>query len=366
MLYFGGRECSSVVEHSSDKGKVGGSIPPTRTRSRKFKNIASVKFFIAITVSFVLFWPSEGLAADPFYGASYASEQIRIRYQTGQVRILLVPGHSQFKGGAEFGELKERELNVIVGHELAGFLKKDPKLNVLVTREIDGAYAGWLSSYMITFRTAIENFQRSAIEASRRLGLDQKVQRVYHPTASPGNAFELYAINKFANDNKIDLVIHLHLNDYAGRRPDQIGKFSGFAVYAPARRLVNSAASFDLAQKISDRLSGLSGFSDLPGEAAGVVPDEELIALGSNASRDGPSVLIEYGYLYEPQFRDASVRPAFLRELAFQTQLAILDYLGAPTPDQKTTSLVLGWSRELKKGGSGADDLSLQFFLKKT
>ena len=68
--------------------------------------------------------------------------------------------------------------------------------------------------------------------------------------------------------------------------------------------------------------------SNLPVEDQGIVEDQELIAIGSYNTVDAASMLIEYGYIYEPQFRAPAVRAIVLKELAFQTYLGLADFFG--------------------------------------
>lgn len=68
--------------------------------------------------------------------------------------------------------------------------------------------------------------------------------------------------------------------------------------------------------------------SNLPSEDEGVVESQELIAIGSANTVDAASMLIEYGYIYEPQFRVESVRSMAVKELAFQTYLGLSDFFG--------------------------------------
>ena len=70
--------------------------------------------------------------------------------------------------------------------------------------------------------------------------------------------------------------------------------------------------------------------SDLPAESSALIEDQELIAVGSNASRDGVSVLVEYGYIYEPPFRNEEAREAMFKELAYQTYIGIKKFLAMP------------------------------------
>lgn len=67
----------------------------------------------------------------------------------------------------------------------------------------------------------------------------------------------------------------------------------------------------------------------MPKETDGIIEEQELIAIGSYNTLDAPSMLIEYGYIYEPQFADKNVRDSTFRDLAFQTYLGIQDFFGS-------------------------------------
>ena len=92
--------------------------------------------------------------------------------------------------------------------------------------------------------------------------------------------------------------------------------------------------------------------SDLPAESSALIEDQELIAVGSNASRDGVSVLVEYGYIYEPPFRNEEAREAMFKELAYQTYIGIKKFLAMPPPlldNYETALLPYSWNNHLKK-----------------
>ena len=132
-------------------------------------------------------------------------------------------------------------------------------------------------------------------------GMPINVQ-VEHNSVANNTSLRLYAINKWANENDVEIVFHIHFNDYPGRNLDQPGKYSGFSIYIPEYQLPNHITSSGLAKSLKNQLEKYFAKSDLPIESSILIEDQELIAVGSNASRDGISVLTEYGYIYEPQF----------------------------------------------------------------
>lgn len=100
--------------------------------------------------------------------------------------------------------------------------------------------------------------------------------------------------------------------------------------------------------------------SNLPAESSVLIEDQELIAVGSNASRDGVSVLVEYGYIYEPQFSNQGTRDIALKEMAYQTYAGIKKFFGGnalPVNAYETTLLPHKWENSLKKGMEGLEDI---------
>ena len=128
------------------------------------------------------------------------------------------------------------------------------------------------------------------------------------------------------NENNIDIVLHIHFNDYPGRKYDLPGKYSGFSIYIPEAQLPNYRISQGIAESIRKELEKIQSASNFPKEKETVVEDQQLIAVGSNASRDGASVLVEYGYIYEDKIYDKKTREQILVDMAYQTYLGVKNY----------------------------------------
>lgn len=192
---------------------------------------------------------------------------------------------------------------------------------------------------------------------------------VPHISVTQDGLIKLYGINKWADENKVDLVVHIHFNDYGSRPQNQPGDFTGFAVYVPEKQYSNSQASVAIARYIFNRLGAYEAPSNQPKESAGIVPEQDLIAIGSNNSLDPPGMLIEYDYIYEPQFLYPGTRKKELKELAFQTYSGIKDFFSGATSTGKiyeTTLLPHKWNFDLGNGTIGSVDvLSLQAALSK-
>ncbi len=248
----------------------------------------------------------------------------------GKVRILIVPGHSPDMGGTDFGGVYERNVVVDIADELATLLKQNTHYDVMVART-KTAWNPILQSYFDTHASEIETFiQSQKLQMQNYLAdgsILPAVDQVYHNTTSSEGALRLYGINKWTNDNTYDITLHLHINDYAGRHTGSMnGTYDGFAVYVPDHQYSNAEASTAIGEAIAVRLNAYHATSTLPIEDAGVVPDQQLIAIGSNNSASDAALLIEYGYIYEPQFQDPSVLPAAVADYAYQTYLGLQDF----------------------------------------
>ena len=121
-------------------------------------------------------------------------------------------------------------------------------------------------------------------------------------------------------------MIHLHLNDYPGHSSTVAGKYSGLVIYIPAQQYNNSSTTKAVADAMFKRLSLYNPIDNLPIESGGIIDDPELIAVGVGNTADAASMLIEYDYIYEPQFVNPKVRSLALKDLAYQTYLGLQDF----------------------------------------
>ena len=267
--------------------------------------------------------------ASLFFAEKTTNEQIRNVYKQEGVKVLIVPGHEEDYGGAEYKNVKERDLNYALANELHDFLSREKGIVVYNVKNRNGKFQKWFTDYKIEHKNEIERFRKESKTKFKEAindGFEIKTN-VVHNTAPGVTAFNLYAVNKYANDNDIDIVIHIHFNDNPRNNTRLPGKYNGFAIYAPEDQLPNSKVSLALAEVVKNRLQSFVAKSDYLPEKEGIVKSQSLIAVGSNASRDSASILIEYAYIYEPQVVSSDIRPLFLKELAFQTYLGIRDYL---------------------------------------
>ncbi|MBI2024811.1 MAG: N-acetylmuramoyl-L-alanine amidase [Candidatus Harrisonbacteria bacterium] len=277
------------------------------------------------------------------YPEIYTSETLKNKYEKYSFRVLIVPGHDdETKNGAVYRGLLEADLNVKLAQELKRFLETDPRFQVILTRDENG-YQPYLVDLFQEGRSEVTEFRDRVKKVHRELvggGLLKDTEApVAHVSVSSEDSIKLYGINYWVGRNSVDLVLHVHFNDYPGRLRAFPGKYTGFAIYTPDRQLPNGRASGELAKSIFERLKKYFTVSDFPKESTGIIEDPDLIALGASGSLYNPALLIEYGYIYETQFIDVDVRPMAVQELAYQTFLGIKKYLD-PNDDSVESSIL--------------------------
>jgi N-acetylmuramoyl-L-alanine amidase len=249
---------------------------------------------------------------------------------TKKVRILIVPGHEPSFGGAEYGNLKERDMTVDLANNLSEFFLNNSHYQVFVTRDKERWNVDLDNYFKNNWNDIVAFLSESKTDLLKSIS-DGSVQRpkdssVYHNNAPKNVAYRLYGINKWSNENEIDIAIHIHFNDYPRNDASKPGKYSGLAIYVPERSFYNSSTTDAIAKTVYNRLSKYNATSNLPNEDVGIVEDDDLIAIGAYNTADAASMLIEYGYIYEPQFADPTIRSKTVRELAYQTYLGIEDF----------------------------------------
>jgi len=244
------------------------------------------------------------------------------------VKILLVPGHDNEVWGAQYGNLKESDMNLALAIKIYDLLKKDKRFKIHITRNWDG-YIKEFADYFSENRQEIKSFKEKAkqeMEDKIANGYILEKENVPHNTVSEDVSLKLYGINKWANENKIDAVIHIHFNDYPRKTKWTMGKHKGFAIYMPDGQFPNAKESAQLAGNIFMQLSKKYITSTYEKELDGLVSDQKLIALGSNGTLNQSirSVLIEYGYIY--RFRNNSMRHKAYKTMADLTMKGIKNY----------------------------------------
>lgn len=285
-----------------------------------------------------------------------------------KVRVFIMPGHEPGYGGAEYRTLRERDIVVSIATELRRFLEDDGAYEVVMGRDASG-WNPTLKSYLDSNVGAIELWRADQARIMKQLvgegAIEVVEEGVPHAAAPKEVANRLYGINKWIGENDFDLAVHVHVNDYGSRRHNRPGEFSGYAIYVPESQYSNSAAARMVAESVSARLDDFLAQSNAKREAGGVVEDQELVAVGRYNTADVPSILIEYGYIYEPQFQDASVRTLALREYAYQTYLGLRDFFttvdAAEASGADAATAPYSWRGDVRQGaGYSADAFALQ------
>jgi hypothetical protein len=269
---------------------------------------------------------------------------------------------------APFSAISKNRISIYNSPYLLELFRNNRNFEVVMFRDQNG-YNPVIENYLNAHRKEIELFianQSSEMKTLVDEGLVKKVDNVYHNDAPPATAVRLYALNKWASENGVDLIIHVHFNDTPRKNTKVPGKYTGFTVYVPERQYSNAKSSQALAEAVVRQLEEFYPKSDMPKESAGMVEDQELIATGSNNSLDPAAMLIEYGYIYEPQFQNSSVRKAMVREMALQTYIGVENFFGATIPMSlryDTYLLPYDFVPGTERGAQGESTLALQMAL---
>lgn len=218
------------------------------------------------------------------------------------IKILLVPGHDNEIWGAQYGNVKEAAMNLAIASRIYNILEKDERFDVHITRNLNG-YTKEFADYFLAQKEVILAFEQNAkkiMQDKVESGSFIQKENVVHNKVTGSTALRLYGFNKWANDNNVDAVIHVHFNDYPRPSKWTVGKYKGFAIYMPDEQFGNAFGSEQLATNIFTQLRKKYLTSTYEKELGGLVPDQKLIALGANDTllSNVRSVLVEYGYIY--------------------------------------------------------------------
>jgi len=246
------------------------------------------------------------------------------------IKILLVPGHDNTVWGAQYGNMKEADMNLAVATRLYNLLKKDKRFEVYITRDANG-YTKEFADYFANNQADILAFKENAKKTTKNKITNGSFiiePNAPHHNVSEDVAMRLYSFNKWADENKIDAMIHIHFNDYPRPSKWTIGNYKGFAIYMPNGQFANAKESGQLAADIFTQLNKKYITSTYKPEAGGLIPDQQLIAIGANNTLNASvrSVLIEYSYIYEKKLRTKSTRLAAYTNMAQLTATGIENY----------------------------------------
>lgn len=298
--------------------------------------------------------------ASVFFIESAAPEALKAKYARAlsggsKIRVLIVPGHDSEAWGTEFRGVREADMTAAVGESLTKLLASDSAYEPLLVRS-QWEYAAGFEEYFKDTRANIHAFVLEKKQTMRELvraGSVHLTEGVIHNSASSDIAMRLYAFNVWANEHGVDIVLHLHFNDYPGRPTHRAGRYNGFALYVPDTQFSNSRASRAVAEALFKQFSKFYAESNLPVEGSGIVEDQELIAIGAYNTLDPVGVLIEYGYIYEQRFLDGDIREKTMKELAFQTYQGLNRFFGKygeALQKYPTTLLPHEWNVPLAEG----------------
>lgn len=284
-----------------------------------------------------------------------------------KVRILIMPGHEPDFGGTEYGNLKERDMNVEIARELGMFLKNNSHYDVMMARDENSWSPALLEYFKNHWEEIVSFYKDNKEETLRQIRTGEAtkpIAKVVHNKARPDVAMRLYGINKWETENDIDIAIHVHFNDVPRKDTSQPGRYSGIAIYVPEQQYANSATTKAVAETVFKRLEKYNAVSNLPSENDGLIEEPDLIAIGTYNTTNSASMLIEYGYIYEPQFQTLEVRKKVIKDLAFQTYLGLQDFFGEGDDVSfayDTLMLPHSWKNELTTSkGESEDILALQ------
>lgn len=242
-----------------------------------------------------------------------------------RVHILIVPGHDDDSYGAKFKNTKEVELTRQLGNKLFQYLSTDERVNLVLASDENG-YNPIFENYFTNDKKNISNF----IESSKKLFIEKLslnnlsiVDKNFHNKATDEVVYKLYGINRWVDIQDFDIVIHVHFNDYPGRKKDKVGKYEGFSIYIPGEIFENYESSYALADSLFTELKKVEPVSNFSEEKKGIIEDYELIALGANESLKAASVLVEYGYIYENNIFNPEKRDVTIDNFAYLTYIGI-------------------------------------------
>ena len=259
--------------------------------------------------------------------ATYHAAQQRSRH----INVLIVPGHDAEASGTSYRGLVEADLTLATGLTLQKLFAGERFIDAQITRTSSG-YVPALTEYFTTNRRAILAYRANQFSLMQKLlGTGEVASNILvdHNYAPDGVSFRLYGINKWANENNIDLLVHIHYNDIPRKNRNKPGPYSGFAIYIPEHQYSNHKGSRALAQAIHRRLVAQEPVSSHPQENVGIIEDQGLIAIGSNNSVDAAAVLVECSYIYEPQLQTKASRERAEQQCAQSIYQGIEDFFSA-------------------------------------
>jgi len=263
--------------------------------------------------------------ASLFFADDLTPEEIKEKYWDKQLTVLIVPGHDNVDGGTSHKGVPEAEYTAKIGEYLYEYLKNDPNVKPILVRNRNG-YLKEFADYFSREEAAIAQFIDRSHSYFTQLSSSKAVVAspppIQHIRANSRTVKILYGINKWANERGVDVVLHIHLNDYPRKSWEM--KYDGFSMYIPDASFPNHAGSRGIAEALRGVFGQYWATSNMHFEKEVILEDSALIAVGSYGSLRAASVLMEYGYIYEPKFQT----DIMLKETAFRTYQGLLSYAG--------------------------------------
>jgi N-acetylmuramoyl-L-alanine amidase len=291
-----------------------------------------------------------------------------------KLRVLIIPGHDNEFSGAVYGK-EEVEYNRVVANNLYTYFKNDTHFDPILS-QVNGDYIPELKEYFESEMDEIISWRQAKAKAMKKAlskGRIDPFESVAHATATTTVVNRLYGMSKWANENNIDLILHIHFNDYGSRNRNGEGEYSGFSIYVPENEFRNSIPAVSIGNQIYARLEKAFFPSDFPGEintetsGVGAIEERDLIAIGANDSLDAPSILIEYSYIYEPLVQ-AEFFDQVANVMAFETYTGVSNFFNpipyaSPFPGFAWT-LNREKARDITKATASFETAALQMVLK--
>lgn len=290
-----------------------------------------------------------------------------------KLKVLVVPGHDSQFSGALFAKTREVTFNRILAEKLYGYLKADIHFNPVIS-QVNGEYIPELKNYFDTHVADIAKFRADKVKAmgtARHTGVvETNDVTLAHAAATSTVVTRLYGTNKWSNENGIDMLLHVHFNDYGSHTFGGPGQYTGFSIYTPERQFGNALPAIGMGNEIYKELARAIFPSDYPGEnlATGALEDQDLIATGANNSLNAPSVLTEYSYIYEPLVQ-SDFFPQVADVLAYKTYLGVHNFFTrnteplSPFPKYMWTT-DKGKDKDITKAKASFDTAMLQMVLR--
>lgn len=283
------------------------------------------------------------------------------------IRILVVAGHDRNSIGGMYRGMPEEILTRSLGRRITEALSADPRFSVVTLRDgTTGAYTDFFARYVSEHYEELQRFRdtHDAIPLPPDANLTEDGTEIHHGHAPSDARLRLYAVNKWAGEHDIGLVLHLHFNDYSrGRIGNRSpGAYKGFALYVPPVESPIAKESIAVANILLKRLGTIAPVSNLDQEKRGIIPDAQLLATYGRGSAIVPNVLIEYGYMYEPQISNRNINTPYFEAMTAHTVRALEEYFFGTARPYSTASFRERLSA-LWPGKKGEDVVALQLVL---